>query len=379
MAALNQVCSERGIEPEQVLETLKHAILAAYRKDYGNPDDVVVEVDKDSGEVMLLKNGDDVTPAGFGRIAAQTAKQVILQGVREAEKSAVLAEFSKKVGTLISGMLQRREGNTWIVDVGRTTGLLVLEEQIPSEHYRQNQRMKFYIKEIREKDGKSEILLSRTDPQLVRLLFELEVPEIVSGSVEIKNVAREPGSRSKVAVVSNQERVDPVGSCVGQRGVRVQAVTNELAGERMDIIVWNDDEDKFIAAALSPAKVTDIKVNKKKRKAKVEVPEEQLSLAIGKGGQNARLAARLTGFSIDIKAPEAPSGEEEGKEGEKGKKSSELVKLGLSIRVVNALANAGVKTVEEIEKLSSEELTGIKGIGKKAVEEIEKRIRELEN
>ncbi|MBM4401743.1 MAG: transcription termination/antitermination protein NusA [Candidatus Cloacimonetes bacterium] len=381
MAALNQVCSERGIEPEQVLETLKHAILAAYRKDYGNPDDIVAEIDKDTGEVKLLKNGEDVTPPGFGRIAAQTAKQVILQGVREAEKTAVLVEFSKKVGTLISGMLQRREGDTWIVDIGRTVGLLTPEEQIPSENYRQNQRMKFYLKEIKEKDGKSGIILSRTDPELVKLLFEMEVPEIVSGSVEIKNVAREPGSRSKVAVSSNQEKVDPVGSCVGQRGVRVQAVTNELGGERMDIIVWNEDAAKFIAAALSPAKVTDISVNKKKRKAKVEVPEDQLSLAIGKGGQNARLAAKLTGFSIDIK------GEKEGKEGEEGGEApeppkavatvaGELSELGLSKRVVNVLSKAGITTVEKLKKLSSEELSEIKGVGKKAVEEIKKQLKD---
>lgn len=369
MAALNQVCAERGIEPEQVFDTLKHAMIAAYRKDYGNPEDVEAEIDKETGEVKLIKEGKDVTPAGFGRIAAQTAKQVILQGVRESEKEAVMEEFSKKVGTIISGMLQRREGPNWVIDIGRTTGILAAEEQIEIERYRQNQRMKFYIKEIREKDGKNEIILSRISPELVKFLFEMEVPEVASGSVEIKGVAREPGSRSKVAVVSNQEKVDPIGSCVGQRGVRVQAVTSELSGERMDIIVWNADPAKFISAALSPAKVTDIKVNIKNRKAKVEVPEDQLSLAIGKGGQNARLAAKLTGFGIDIKGSE--------KEGEKDKEDEGLTKLGLSTRVVNILAKAKIDTVEKLKKLTKEELSEIKGIGKKAMEEIMEKISNI--
>ena len=365
IAALNQVCSERGIEPEQVLETLKHAILAAYRKDYGSSDEIEIQIDKETGEVVVTKEGENITPPGFGRIAAQTAKQVILQGIREAEKVAVLEEYSKKVGTLISGMLQRREGQDWVVDIGRATGVLPLDEQIELERYRQNQRLKFFVKEIREKDSKSEIILSRTDSELVKLLFEMEVPEVASGSVEIKGIAREPGSRSKVAVVSTQERVDPVGSCVGQRGVRVQAVTSELAGERMDIIVWNEDLAKFITAALSPAKVIGIKINEKNRKARVEVPEDQLSLAIGKGGQNARLAAKLTGFSIDIKG-----GGKEEKEEEEGKKAGELARLGLSTRVVNALLKAKIGTVEKLKKLTEEELSEIKGIGKKAVEEI---------
>ena len=372
IAALNQVCSERSIEPEQVLETLKKALLAAYRKDYGNPEDIEVKIDKETGEVKLLKEEEDITPSGFGRIAAQTAKQVILQGVREAEKAAVLEEFSKKVGTFISGMLQRRERDNWIVDIGKTTGVLPPEEQIASERYRQNQRLKFYIKEIHEKEGKSEIILSRTSPELAKLLFEMEVPEIAAGSVEIKVIAREPGSRSKVAVVSNQERVDPVGSCVGQRGVRVQAVTSELAGERMDIIVWNEDNAKFVAAALSPAKVTNIKLNEKTRKARVEVPEDQLSLAIGKGGQNARLAARLTGFSIDIKGEKIAKETKKTKKPKesKAKKTSELIELGLSTRTVSALAKAKIKTVKKLKKLKPEKLAEIKGIGKKAVEEI---------
>lgn len=363
IAALNQVCSERGIEPAQVLETLKHAILAAYRKDYGSSDEIEIQIDKETGEVVVIKEGENITPPGFGRIAAQTAKQVILQGIREAEKVAILEEYSKKVGTLISGMLQRREGQDWIVDIGRATGVLPQDEQIELERYRQNQRLKFLVKEIREKDSKSEIILSRTNSDLVKLLFEMEVPEVAAGSVEIKVIAREPGSRSKVAVVSTQEGVDPVGSCVGQRGVRVQAVTSELAGERMDIIVWNEDLAKFITASLSPAKVIGIKINEKSRKARVEVPEDQLSLAIGKGGQNARLAAKLTGFSIDIKAPELP-------EAVSGKKVGELASLGLSARIVNILVKAKIDTVGKLKKLTEEELGEIKGIGKKAVEEI---------
>lgn len=364
MAAVNQVASERGIDPQVVLETLKRALLAAYRKDYGSTEGTEVEIDPESGEVKLFKEGQDVTPAGFGRIAAQTAKQVILQGVREAEKIAIIDEFSKKVGNIISGMLQRREGNFWVVDLGRAAGILPPEEQIPTESYNLNRRMKVFIKEIRERRGHQEIVVSRTEEGLIRGLFEIEVPEIASGSVEIKGIAREPGSRSKIAVISHQGGVDPVGSCVGQRGVRVQAIIEELNGEKMDIILFNEDSAKFVSASLSPAKVADTKINEKKKEAKVFVPEDQLSLAIGKEGQNVRLAAKLTGFRIDI-------------QGEKTKRvttkpKSELEVAGLPARTLKALRDAGIVSVTELEKLSDKELLRIKGIGPKAVEEIKK-------
>ena len=359
MAAVNQVCSERGIDPEVVFETLKHAMLAAYRKDYREAENLEVKIDKENGAVTILREGEDITPPGFGRIAAQTAKQVILQGVREAEKEAILDEFQSKVGTVISGMLQRREGRDWVVDLGRTVGLLPSSEQVFSEGYRNNQRLRFFVKEIRQVGNKQQIIVSRSDPELVRGLFELEIPEVNLGAVEVKAIAREAGQRSKVAVASAQEGVDPVGSCVGQRGVRVQAVTDELSGERIDVILWNEDPAKFVSAALSPAEVAQIKIDEEEKTALVKVPDDQISLAIGKEGQNARLAAKLTGYRIDIhgvsEKPISPK-DETAKVPEK---------------VISRLKKAGVSW-EEAKKMSADQLLSLPGVGKKTVEEIEK-------
>lgn len=304
MAAIKQVANERGIKPEEVLETLKKAMLAAYRKDYPvteeETEDITVDLDRETGEVRLVKEGTDITPPGFGRIAAQTAKQVILQGVREAEKNAAIVEYRGKIGKVVPGMLQRFERGSWMVDIGRTIAVMPREEQVYLEEYYNNQRHKFYIKEIEDEENRGVIIVSRTDPGLVRALFEMEVPEVQSGAVEIKGIAREPGSRTKIAVTSTQQGVDPVGSMVGQRGVRVQAVTSELSGEKMDIILWSDMKTKYIINALSPAKVIDVTINDEDKTAEVEVPEDQLSLAIGKDGQNVRLASKLTGYKIDI-------------------------------------------------------------------------------
>ena len=300
MAAINAVASDRGIDPENVLETLRHALLAAYRKDYGDPEGIEVNIDPENGEITLMQNGEDVTPAGFGRIAAQTAKQVILQRVREAEKDAILSDYRDKIDTVVSGMLQRKEGRHWMVDIGRTVALMPIEEQVRGEDYHQNMRLKIIVEDIRPFRGREVVIVSRTSDELVRGLFEMEVPEVASGAVEIKAIAREVGQRSKVAVTTNQEGVDPIGSAVGQRGVRVQAITDELMGEKIDIILWNPDVEKFIVAALSPAKVIGIKANSETKEAVVIVPEDQLSLAIGKEGQNVRLAAKLTGYRIDL-------------------------------------------------------------------------------
>ncbi len=303
MAALNQVASERGIDPNIILESLRHALLAAYRRDFGEiteEQELIADVDPDTGEVRILLDGKDVTPAGFGRIAAQTAKQVILQRIREAEKEAIMDDYGKKIGTVISAMIQRKEGPNWMLDIGRTIGIMPPQEQAQGENYRLNQRLKVYVSEIKDGPRGQEIILSRSHPNLLAALFELEVPEVASGAVEIKAIAREAGNRSKVAVTSNQEGVDPVGSCVGQKGVRVQAITNELNGEKLDLILWSPDVERFIVAALSPAKAIDIKVDTEGKEAKVVVMDDQLSLAIGKEGQNVRLAAKLTGFRIDI-------------------------------------------------------------------------------
>ncbi len=236
----------------------------------------------------------------YGRIAAQTAKQVIIQKIREAERDSMFKEYKEKEGEVVSGSVQRIEGRNVYVDLGKSIGVLFPSEQIERERYRIGQRIKVYLARVESDPKGPGITLSRVHPEIIRRLFELEVPEVFSGSVEIKSIAREAGSRTKIAVFSKEEGVDPIGSCVGQKGTRVQAIIDELIGEKIDIIEWNDNAEKFIAAALSPAKVLSVELNEEKRESVVKVPEDQLSLAIGKQGQNVRLAAKLTGWRIDV-------------------------------------------------------------------------------
>ncbi len=304
-SALRQVCAERGIDPEAVIETIKAAILAAYRKEASleTTDDLNVEVDAESGELGIFRDGKNITPAGFGRIASQTAKQVILQRIREAEKAALVKEYEGKIGTIQNGMIQRFDSGNVIVDLGRAEALMPREEQVARERYRVNQRLTFYIAEIRQTERGAQIIVSRSRPELVEEIFRREVPEISSGAVEIRGIAREGGSRTKIAVYSKQTGVDPVGSCVGQKGVRVQAVISEIGEERIDVIQFSDDTAKFIAASLAPAKGVLVDLNKEEKSALVTCPTDQLSLAIGKDGQNVRLAVKLTGWKIDIKGP----------------------------------------------------------------------------
>lgn len=268
-----------------------------------------------------IKSGDEIeielkAHTDFGRIAAQTAKQVIVQRLREAEREVVFDEYKDKEGEIVSGIVQRIEGRNIFVDIGKTTGLLFSDEQIPNEHYRIGQRLRVYILKIERVPKGTNIYLSRSYPKVVSKLFAIEVPEIASGTVTIKSIAREPGSRTKIAVFSEEEGVDPVGSLVGQKGTRVQAVINELSGEKIDIIEWSEDSADFITNSLSPAKVTDVQLSENKREATVIVPEDQLSLAIGQQGQNVRLAAKLTGWKIDVK------GEKESKIKKTTKKSN---------------------------------------------------------
>ena len=380
-SAIAQIAEEKGIPHEKVIETIEMAIAAAYKKDYGEKGQIIkAKLDPESGAVKFwqvkqvvdesmiysekelarleeepasaeatageaekkirfnperhimideakkinskIKVGEDLETLleareYYGRIAAQTAKQVILQRLREAEREFILSEFKSKEGELVSGIVQRIEGRTVFMDVGRTLGLLPYEEQVPGEFYRPGQRLKVYILKVEESPKGPTIFLSRAYPKLVSKLFELEVPEVASGSVVIKSIAREPGSRSKIAVVSNAEGVDPIGSMVGQRGTRVSAVINELGGEKIDIIEWSEEADKYIANALSPAKIVEVRILPK-NKALAVTQEDQLSLAIGKDGQNVRLAAKLTGWKIDVRSPEqAEAQEEEIKKAEK--------------------------------------------------------------
>ena len=359
-SAIEQICEEKGISEKRVLETVEMALAAAYKKEYDRKgQNVKVKFNLKTGqmevfqvklvvdETMLKSENEDLEKIekedeedeedeeerkirfnpekhimiedakkkskasdevefpleiahNFGRIAAQTAKQVIIQRIREAERDAVYDEYKEKEGQIVSGIVQRIERGNVFLDIGKTTGALFFEEQIPRENYRIGQRIKAYIIEVQKDSRGPTIILSRAHPKMVSRLFELEVPEIASGTVEIKSIAREAGSRSKIAVASTEERVDPIGSMIGQKGIRVQAVINELAGEKIDIIEWSENPVKFISQALSPAKVIDVKIDKKKNESKIIVPEDQLSLAIGIKGQNVRLAAKLTGWKIDI-------------------------------------------------------------------------------
>jgi N utilization substance protein A len=242
------------------------------------------------------------TKEDYGRIAAQTAKQVIVQKIREAEKESVYQEFSTMLNNVVSGRVQRVEGGNVFVDLGRTTAILPREEQIPGERYRQGERIKAYLYAIEETPKGVNIRLSRSHPQFITKLFEMEAPEIANGVVEIKNIAREAGARSKIAVTSHEENIDPVGSCVGQRGVRVNTITNELGGEKIDIIEWSDKAEQFITNSLSPAKVAKVEIDEQNHQAQIDVDDDQFSLAIGKGGQNVRLAAKLTGYKLDIRS-----------------------------------------------------------------------------
>ncbi len=303
--ALNQVATERGISPEEVVKSIETAILAAYKKEYPGKFDekeIEVKINKETGETKIIKNNKDITPPGFGRIAAQTAKQVVLQKIREAEKKTIINHYQSQIGSIVRGRIIRFDGYNAYFDIGKTEAVLPKEEQIRNEKYLVNNSLVVYLKEIaNDKFGNPRIIVSRTDPRLIEELFKREVKEIRNRTVEIKKVVREPGERAKIAVYSNQNGVDPVGACVGQKGVRVQTVIDELTGqEKIDVIQWNKDEKLFLAAALSPAKVAKIEIDKKNKKSKVVVEESQAPLAIGKNGINVNLASRLTGYEIDI-------------------------------------------------------------------------------
>jgi N utilization substance protein A len=339
-AAINQLADERGLPKEVILEAIESAVAAAYRKDYGHPDQVieskfdeetggfkvwqvfeVVETPEDEIENVhaqltldqakeidkKAKIGEGETVrielephSDFGRIAAMTAKQVISQRLREAEKEILYSEYKDKQGQLINGYVQQVEGPNVIMNIGKLNGLMIASDQIPGQHYYPGQRLKVLVYTVEESPRGPRVLVTRSSADFIAKLFELEVPEISSGSVEVKAISREAGTRTKMAVASNQPGLDPVGSCVGQRGTRVQAVLSEIGDEKIDIILWDESVEQLITNALAPAKIEKITLKKKDQKAEITVPEDQLSLAIGKNGQNVRLASKLAGWEIDI-------------------------------------------------------------------------------
>src|SRR5215218_613256 len=350
VTAITQLAAEKGVPREMVMEAIQQALVSAFKQheetdtrlitaeidnESGDPhvyhwltvvDDIADDVQDDSNLIILeqartLKGPDrqplfpnaqpgdqiyeDVTPPQFGRIAAQTAKQVVMQKLRDAERRLVFNQFAEREGEIVHGVIQRIEAGTVIIEIDRAEAVMPRTEQVPTERYYQGQRLRVYVAEVRDTPRGPQIIVSRGHRLMLRRLFEQEVPEIFSGAVEIKAIAREAGFRSKVAVSARQEGIDPVGSCVGVRGVRIQNIVNELNGEKIDVVEWNEDPAQYVANALSPAQVVRVSVDEDTKTATVVVPERQLSLAIGKEGQNARLAAKLTGWRIDIKSEAA--------------------------------------------------------------------------
>jgi len=332
--ALDQLQSEKGIDKNVLLEAIESALVSAYKRNFGTTQNVRVSIDSETGDVRVFAlkkvtaspeieneeisvedarrlnpeydEGDiaeiEVTPRKFGRIAAQTAKQVIMQKIREAERSNIFEEFVNKEGDIVTGIVQRIERRNVVLDLGKAEAIMAPSEQTIGEEYQFNERLKVYITEVKKTTKGPQIMVSRTHPGLVKRLFELEVPEIHDGTVEIKSIAREAGSRTKIAVFSKDPDVDPVGACVGQKGTRVQAIVDELRGEKIDIVKWSSNPEEFISSSLNPAKVVRVDLDEENKSARVIVPDFQLSLAIGKEGQNARLAAKLTSWKIDIKS-----------------------------------------------------------------------------
>lgn len=402
------VAREKMIDPILVIEAMEESLARAAKSRYGAEMDIRVAIDRKTGRAAFtrvrtvvedeeLENyqaemtveqaqqyledpavGDqfieEIPPVDMGRIAAQSAKQVILQKVREAERDRQYEEFKDRAGTIINGQVKREEYGNVIVDVGRGEAILRRNEKIGRESYRPNDRIRCYIKEVRRETRGPQIFLSRTDPQFMTELFKMEVPEIYEGVIEIKSVARDPGSRAKIAVITNDNSIDPVGACVGMRGSRVQAVVNELQGEKIDIIPWNEDQPTFLVNALQPAEVSKVVLDEEAERIEVVVPEEQLSLAIGRRGQNVRLASQLTGLDIDIMT-EAEESARRQKEFEE-RTQLFIETLDLDEFFAQLLVSEGFTNLEEVAYVELEELLVIDGVDEGTAEELQTRARE---
>lgn len=399
------VAREKGIEREEVLEAMEQAIQKAGRSKYGQENDIRAEIDRKSGEIRLarymevaetieneatqltlaeaqsrqsdLKLGDflidPLPPIDFGRIAAQTAKQVIVQKVREAEREQQYEEFKNRVEDIVNGLVKREDFGNVTVDLGRGEAVIRREELLPREKYRRGDRVRGYIYDVRREQRGPQIFMSRTHPQFMAKLFSQEVPEIYDGIIEIRSVARDPGSRAKIAVISHDSSIDPVGACVGMRGSRVQAVVAELQGEKIDIIPWSQDPATFVVNALAPAEVAKVVLDEDAQKIEVVVPDEQLSLAIGRRGQNVRLASSLTGWEIDILTEEAES---ERRQAEVQQRSQTFIDaLDVDDVIAQFLVSEGFTSVEEVAYVPEEELTSIEGFDSEVAEELRLRAR----
>ena len=366
--AMDELEKEKGIKKDYLLEAIETALVTAYKRNFDSAENVRITMDKETGEIHVYAEKDVVekpeeiendklqicledakkinkklevgdkaeieqVPKNFGRIAAQTAKQVIVQKIREASRNVLFDEFNERKGEIVSGIIQKADGGTVVIDLGKLEGIMPVKEQIPTEKYKVNDKIRAYIVDVeRGLKGAPQVIVSRAHNDFVRKLFELEIPEIYEGLIEIKGVSRDPGNRCKVAVYSQNENIDPVGSCVGQKGIRIQNIINELNGEKIDVIEWSEDPATYISAALLPAEVMAVDVKPEEKFAQVIVRDDQLSLAIGKAGQNARLVARLTNWKIDIKS------------------ESQFREM-----LANLSKNAEIEDVEEVSKDSNEE------------------------
>jgi N utilization substance protein A len=408
LVVADTVAKDKGIDREEVLEAMEMAIQKAGRSKYGHEHDIRAHIDRKSGEITLaryievledgaerenevtqifladaLKKKNDATvgdflvdilpPIDFGRIAAQTAKQVIVQKVREAERERQFEEYKDRVGEIVNGIVKRSEYGNAVVDLGRAEAVLRRDESIPREHFNNGDRIRAYIVDVRQEPRGPQIFLSRTHPDFMAALFKQEVPEIYDGIIEIKAVARDPGSRAKIAVISHDSSIDPVGPCIGMRGSRVQAVVGELQGEKIDIIQWSPDSASFIVNALAPAEVAKVVLDEENNKIEVVVPDEQLSLAIGRRGQNVRLASQLSGWDIDI-LTEAEESERRQKEFQERSKMF-VDALDVDDVIAHLLVTEGFSSVEEVAFVPPEDLTDIEGFDEDVAEELQNRAR----
>lgn len=384
LAIIEQIEREKGIEKAVLVQAVESAILSAVRRviDTKPDEELRVQLDTTNGEVVAFRGEKKIDSVDFGRIAASVARQVIIQKIREAEKEVAFNEFQGKVGEIISGTVYRFEKGNIIVDLlGKAEAVLLKSEQCPHENYRQGQRIRAYILDVKKDSRGLQIILSRRHPNFVKKLFELEVPEVYEGIVEIKSIARQAGERTKLSVWSKDEKVDSVGACVGRRGSRVKNIVNELAGERIDIVRFNEDIREYIKASLSPAEISEIKLEKEAKRAEVIVADDQLSLAIGKHGQNVRLACRLIGWELDIrtKAMQAAAQIPPEEKIEEGKAlPSTLEDLeGIGEKTRLSLEKAGFKTLQDLLQVDIKALMQVKGIGEKRAEKLIAEVKKL--
>ncbi len=400
---------EKGIDREEVFDAMEQALQKAGRTKYGLEHDIRATVDRRTGEVTLARYRevvadnadienelaqipvtaarrfksdaevgevlvDDLPPIDFGRVSAQTAKQVIVQRVREAERSRQYAEYSGRIGEIVNGAVKRLEFGNVIIDLGRAEAIIRRDELLPREHFRRNDRVRAIICEVREETRGPQIFLSRTRPEFLKALFAQEVPEIYDGIIEIKAAARDPGSRAKIGVISHDSAIDPVGACVGMRGSRVQAVVAELQGERIDIIPWSNEPATFVVNALAPAEVSKVVIDEEAGRIDVVVPDDQLSLAIGRRGQNVRLASQLSGWSIDILTEREES--ERRQEEARQRSKTFIDSLDVDEVIAHLLVGEGFTTIEEVAFVSNEELMEIEGFDEEIAEELKRRAEE---